>query len=288
MGSLRSGLVLVATVLGVASTVSLGRWQLSRANQKIAIHETMMARQALQPLDNAALPCLDADWALAEQRPVHLRGTWLPQHTVYLDNRAMDGRAGFVVLTPLRLTAAMAPGTGQAPCEATTVLVQRGWVPRHMSDRTLLPALNMPSGEVVLPGRVVAAPSKMMALGADAEPAGRIRQNVDLAELSLQWGLRLRPGSIQQLKPEVLAQAGGDQASASASPSASAGQMATAAPLPGQDADGLLRHWWQPSADVGKHQAYAAQWFAMAAVMAALYLWFQWLKPLRARGLRSA
>jgi surfeit locus 1 family protein len=284
MGSLRSALVLVATVLGVASTVSLGRWQLSRAHQKIAIHETMMARQALQPLGNPALPCQEADWAQAEQRPVQLRGTWLPQHTVYLDNRAMDGRAGFVVLTPLRLNAAMGLGSDQAPCEATTVLVQRGWVPRHMSDRTLLPALNTPSGEVVLPGRVVAAPSKMMALGADAEPAGRIRQNVDLAELSLQWGLRLRPGSIQQLKPEVPAMMASDPRASAAT----AASPAIAAPLPGQDADGLLRHWWQPSADVGKHQAYAAQWFAMAAVMVALYLWFQWLKPLRARGLRSA
>jgi surfeit locus 1 family protein len=196
----------------------------------------------------------------------------------------MDGRAGFVVLTPLRLEANAEISSGQAPCPAQAVLVQRGWVPRHMSDRTLLPALNTPSGEVVLPGRLVAAPSKMMALGADAEPAGRIRQNVDLAELSLQWGLRLRPGSIQQLKPEVPAMMASDPRASAAT----AASPAIAAPLPGQDADGLLRHWWQPSADVGKHQAYAAQWFAMAAVMAALYLWFQWLKPLRARGLRSA
>jgi surfeit locus 1 family protein len=277
MGSLRSALVLLATVVGVSATVSLGRWQLNRADQKIAIHETMMSRQTLPPLGNAALPCSAADWAQAEQRPVQLHGTWLPQHTVYLDNRSMDGRAGFVVLTPLRLEATSGPGAGQATCGASTVLVQRGWVPRHMSDRTLLPEINAPGGSIDLQGRLAAAPSKMMALGVSAEPEGRIRQNVDLAELSLQWGLSLRPGSIQQLKPEAVGV-----------PVPVAGPQVGATPLPGQDADGLLRHWWQPSADVGKHQAYAAQWFAMAAVMVALFLWFQWLKPLRARGLRSA
>lgn len=274
MGSLRSGLVLLATVLGVSATVSLGRWQWSRADQKIAIHETMMARQTLAPLSNAALPCEAATWAQAEQRPVHLRGTWLAQHTVYLDNRAMDGRAGFVVLTPLRL-ADEAGHKAPMGCAAKTVLVQRGWVPRHMSERSLVPELNTSSEEVVVLGRLVAAPSKMMALGEATEPAGRIRQNVDLGELSTQWGLSLRPGSIQQLKPEFVL-----VSSAGVSPRG-------AMPLPGQDADGLLRHWWQPSADVGKHQAYAAQWFAMAAVMVALFLWFQWFAPLRVRGFRS-
>lgn len=279
MGSMRSGQVLLATVLGVAATVSLGRWQLGRADQKIAIHKAMMARQTLAPLSNADLPCTAADWLLAEQRPVRLHGTWMAQHTVYLDNRAMDGRAGFVVLTPLRLASAPAQGTGQPACAANTVLVQRGWAPRHMSDRSQVPELQTPSGEVVLSGRLVTAPSKLMELGASSEPSGRIRQNVDLAELSSQWSLAFRPGSIQQLTPEGMALDGG---------AAHAVAAATKAPLPGQDADGLLRHWWQPSADVGKHQAYAAQWFAMAAVMVALYLWFQWLKPLRARGPRSA
>lgn len=283
MRSMGAGVVLLATVLGITATVSLGRWQLRRADQKIAIHEAMMARQTLPPLGHADLPCAAADWALAEQRPVRLQGTWLPQHTVYLDNRSMDGRAGFVVLTPLRLSADATPGARRSICGENTVLVQRGWVPRHMSDRTLLPDVGTPPGEVTLSGRLVAAPSKLMELGASSDRAGRIRQNVDVAELRTQWGLALRPGSIQQLKPELTV-AGSGLASAHGKE----GAQGAAPPLPGQDADGLLRHWWQPSADVGKHQAYAAQWFAMAAVMAALYLWFQWLKPWRARGLRSA
>jgi surfeit locus 1 family protein len=32
-----------------------------------------------------------------------LQGRWLPQHSVYLDNRQMKGKPGFYVLTPLVL-----------------------------------------------------------------------------------------------------------------------------------------------------------------------------------------
>jgi surfeit locus 1 family protein len=275
MSKMRSVVVLFATVLGVAATTSLGFWQLRRADQKIAIHETMMARQDLPPLGNGALPCDAHDWLQAEQRHVALRGAWLAQHTIFLDNRSMDGRAGFLVLTPLKL-ALDGDASGHGRCASQAVLVQRGWVPRDLLDRTKLPDVQTPTGVIELVGRLVPAPSKLMDLGAGAEPAGRLRQNVDVSDLSREWGLALRPGSIQHLQPLVAAGAG----HAASSPAPIGG-------IPGVDVDGLLRHWWQPSAEVGKHQAYAAQWFAMAAVMAALYVWFQWLKPLRARGSRS-
>jgi surfeit locus 1 family protein len=275
MSRLRSVVVVVATVVGVVATSSLGFWQLRRADQKIAIHQTMMARQHLPPLGNEALPCEAAGWLQAEQRHVALRGAWLSQYTIFLDNRSMDGRAGFLVLTPLKLApAGDAPGLDR--CGSQTVLVQRGWVPRDMLDRTKLPDVPTATGEIELMGRLVPPPSKLMDLGPGAQPAGLVRQNVDVSDLSREWGLTLRPGSIQQLQPLAAAGAG-----------TRASSVAPIGAIPGVDVDGLLRHWWQPSAEVGKHQAYAAQWFAMAAVMAALYVWFQWLKPLRARGSRS-
>jgi surfeit locus 1 family protein len=45
----------------------------------------------------------------------------------------------------------------------------------------------------------------------------------------------------------------------------------------------LLRDWPAPASDVGKHHAYAAQWFAMAALITGLYVWFQLVSPLRQR-----
>ncbi len=243
MPTMRSWWVLLATLVGVGVTASAGRWQLSRADQKLSLHETMLARQQLAPLDNLALPCDSASWAATEQRPVRLSGLWQPQHTLFLDNRAMSGRAGRVVLTPLLLQ------PSPLGCAAQVVLVQRGWVPLDQVDRSRVPEVPTPTGLVTLEGRLVAAPSRLMELGdAATDSPGVIRQNVSLPALSTQWQQALRPGSIQQTGPSP---------------------------------EGLVRDWWQPSADVVKHQAYAAQWFAMAAIMAGLYVWFQWLKPRR-------
>ncbi len=47
--------------------------------------------------------------------------------------------------------------------------------------------------------------------------------------------------------------------------------------------DGLLRHWPAPAADVQKHHGYAFQWFALSALVIALYVWFQLIRPARRR-----
>ncbi|HIV69725.1 MAG TPA: SURF1 family protein [Candidatus Aquabacterium excrementipullorum] len=251
MRASRPLIVLLATLIGVGATVSLGQWQLRRAALKQSLHDTMEAHGTLPALDNAALPCDAAAWSSQLQRRVALRGRWLNERTVWLENRAMAGRAGLLVLTPLALEMPMVSG---GHC-AATVLVQRGWVPRDPYDRTRVPPPPAASGAVLFQGRLVEAPSSLLELGAPASaPAGAVRQNIDLAALAREWGTPLRPGSIQQEGDEVPAPPGGT---------------------------GLLREWWRPALDVGRHQAYAAQWFAMAAVMVVLYVWFQWIRPRR-------
>lgn len=242
--------VMLATVVGMGITVSLGVWQLDRADQKQRLHDTMVARQHLPALDHTSLPCTASDWQHAEQRHAVLQGHWLVGHTLYLSNRSMQGRAGFVVLTPLRLL----PSPG-GTCAAQVVLVQRGWVPRDLVDPARVPAWQDTSAVVQVPVRLAPSPSRMLELGSTQGPeVGRVRQNVSLSELSREWGVSLRPGSAQQWQAEV--------------------------PAPVK-APELARQWWQPEAEVGKHQAYAAQWFAMALIMAMLYGWFQWWRPRR-------
>ena len=48
---------------------------------------------------------------------------------------------------------------------------------------------------------------------------------------------------------------------------------------PGLAADGLLRHWPAPAADVQKHYGYAFQWFAIAAGIVFLYVWHRFIRP---------
>ena len=233
--------VTLAALVGVAITASLGRWQLGRAAEKLAYEQTLTSRAALPALDGASLAKADAAGAAEDlrHRTVELEGLWLPEHTIYLDNRQMQGRPGFFVITPLQLR-----GT------SAVVLVQRGWVPRDAAQRERLPPLHSPAGLQTLSGRLVSAPSRVYELGS-APPAGVIRQNADLPALQAETGLPLLPLVLLQTE---------------------AG--------PGEEA-GLARHWPAPAVDIHKHYGYAFQWFALAALILGLYVWFQVLAPRR-------
>ena len=144
--------VTLAALVGVAITASLGRWQLGRAAEKLAYEQTLTSRAALPALHGASLAKADAAGAAEDlrHRTVELEGLWLPEHTIYLDNRQMQGRPGFFVITPLQLR-----GT------SAVVLVQRGWVPRNFQDRTQVPDVVTPAGTVQVRGRVAAPPSRL-------------------------------------------------------------------------------------------------------------------------------
>ena len=232
----RAVATLLATLAGVALAARLGVWQLDRADQKIALQTSLEARSREPALDAASLARSPRAAEAQHHRRVGLSGRWLAERTVFLDNRQMDGKVGFFVVTPLALT----PGSG-------VVLVQRGWVPRHFTSRTELPALATPGGIVAVDGIVAPAPSRLFEFAEAA--SGPIRQNLDIASFAHDTGLDLLPLSVLQLD------------------------------APGAPADGLLRHWPAPAADVQKHYGYAFQWFALAAGVAFLYVWHRFIRP---------
>lgn len=183
----RRTVVIVAALIGVALTFSLGRWQLGRAQQKIALQAALSERERLPALDGRSLTGeLNAEQrgALLD-RSVTLRGQWLPERSVFLDNRPMQGKTGFYVLTPLRLVGSNA-----------VVLVQRGWAPRNFAQREALPAVQTPAGEVQVSGRVAERAPAVYALG--QEPGGAIRQNLDLDAFRVETGLSLAPLIVVQ------------------------------------------------------------------------------------------
>jgi cytochrome oxidase assembly protein ShyY1 len=154
----RFALVTLATLLTLAATASLGRWQLSRAAQKIALQADIEAQKLQPPLDQDEFLAL-GDPAPVLHRPVRLRGLWLGPQTVYLDNRQMHGLTGFYVLTPFALEGS-----------ERTVLVQRGWIPRNFTDRAQLAPVETPSGLVEITALVAPPPGRLLDLG-KAEPA---------------------------------------------------------------------------------------------------------------------
>lgn len=235
----RGAVVLVAALATAAGTARLGLWQLDRAAEKQALHDARQRQRALPPLNAAELARRPDEVPAQLHRSVDLQGTWLAAHTVYLENRQMNGRPGFFAVTPLRLD------------DGSAVLVQRGWLPRDPMDRTRIVAAPPAPGRVAILGRIAPAPGRLYEFEAGA--SGPIRQNLDLDAYARETGLLLRPLTVVQEDGQ-----------------------------PPPD-DGLLRQWPRPAAGVHKHYGYAFQWFALSALILGLYVWFQLIRPRRAR-----
>ena len=183
----RFWVVTVAALLTAALTFSLGQWQLGRAAQKMALQASLDQKKMLPPWVNAVLLAKN-DAALQVDRRIELTGRWLTRQTLYLDNRPMNAKPGFWVMTPLRLTGS-----------EKVVLVQRGWIPRNFEDRTAIAPIETPEETVTLMGRMSPAPAKLYAFkGADA---GSIRQNLEIAAFAAETGLPLLPVLVIQIDP---------------------------------------------------------------------------------------
>ena len=223
----------LATVMGVSAGIALGTWQLARGSQKNALHAAMAGRKGLPALDGRALAGVTNEAGVL-WRPVRLQGRWVAGQTVFLDNRQMQGKVGFDVLTPL-----------QIDDSAAAVMVQRGWVQRNFLDRTRLPEFDTPAGAVQLRGLIVPPPPRLYAFA--GTESGVIRQNLDLAEFRARSGLPVLTSlSVQQTGPA---------------------------------SEGLLRDWTEPGSGVERNYGYAFQWFALAVLIAILYVWFQFIVP---------
>ena len=241
----RFWLLTFATVLGIGVTASLGVWQLGRAQEKEALQLAMDNQSGLPTLTGQNL-LASADVMTTVHRQAVLTGTWLPQYTVFLDNRQMDAKPGLFVLTPFEL----ADQTGSVK---KVILVQRGWVARHFLDRTIVSEVPTATGAVQIEGRMAPPPSKLYAFkGPDV---GLIRQNIDLPEFAQQTQREFLGVSLLQTDPAA---------------------ASTVAPAV---AEGLLRHWQRPNNGVEKHYGYMVQWWALSALIAILYVWFQIVRP---------
>ncbi len=182
--SFRFWLITLATLLGVGTTLALGHWQYGRG-VTMQEQDAALARQGrLAPMSNAGLLALSVP-AQAVHRSTRLRGHWLGQRTVFLDNRPMNGKAGLIVLTPLRLEGS-----------ASVVMVQRGWAQRNFLNRSALPPVASPLELVEIEGRIAPWPSKLYEL--DGSGSGAIRQNLDWAQFRAESGLPTLEVTIKQ------------------------------------------------------------------------------------------
>jgi surfeit locus 1 family protein len=117
-----------------------------------------------------------------------------------------------------------------------TVLVNRGWVaaPAHREN---LPKLITPSGTQLVEGRVLDHFPRAYE-PEPAKPEGRVWQNIEVTTFAAWSGLKLEPYVIEQHSPL---------------------------------ADGLARNWPAPDSGAEQNEAYALQWYSLAALSVILF-----------------
>lgn len=269
----------VATVVLVALGILLGNWQVRRAAEKTALQTRLAERAALAPLVLDGAP---VDPAAIEYRRVVVTGEFVPNWPLYLGNRPLDGRFGFIVLMPFKIA-----GSDKV------VLVARGWAPRDPGAQDRVPAVPAPAGRTTIEGLAVLHPARVMALGTEAPPRpGAVVQNLDTAAFARASGMDVLPVLVEQTGADAVAAAGagadataaasaladgGAGAGAGALADAAAGAAAAAAVPAARTATGLppaaapvaaplVRKWPAPAVDVDRNRGYAFQWYALAAM----------------------
>ena len=161
----------------IALTVCLGRWQLHRAEEKEARQSLFDARM-LEPPMRLTGPVPSAEPLVF--RHVHAEGDWLADRQIYIDNQVQGGRAGFAVVTPLRLRG-----------NTAVVLVNRGWTPRG-PEYPRAPHVEVPPGPAMVEGLAVTPPARFLELS-NQTVAGDVWQNLSIERFRASSKLELLP-----------------------------------------------------------------------------------------------
>jgi|SRR5687767_267509 surfeit locus 1 family protein len=140
-----------------AAGIALGNWQARRADEKRALG--------------------------ANVQRIAVHGEFLAERTVLLDNKVRGQRAGYEVVTPMRLA------------EGIHVLVNRGWI-EAPPRREQLPEVVTPRGRIRVEGLMLERLPQPWQLGGPAK--GPVRQSLDLKQFAVETGLPLQAFVIEQ------------------------------------------------------------------------------------------
>lgn len=206
----------------------LGVWQLGRADEKQILLDQVQDRAQQNPVDLASIVGI-VDAANTQNyrfNSVVVTGRYAPGNSVYIDNKVVNSKVGYTVLTPLQVV-----GT------PWWIMVDRGWLSAGL-DRANLPPFKTDRSVHQLSGRLNLLPPKPPLWDDDYPVAnGALWQYFSIAEYTAQTQLQLLP-MVLELAPETTAEADPQ----------------------------LIRRWARINDQwVAKHHGYAVQWFAMAA-----------------------
>lgn len=191
----------VTTVALVVLGILLGNWQTRRAEEKLGVAARLAQRSAAPAVvlgGGGGVQEFDRVGTSAVRRPAHptdleyrrvrVTGQWVAGWPLFLDNRPLNGRAGFVLAMPFKIAGS-----------DSHVLVLRGWLPRDAQDYARVPGFATPPGTVTIEGVATLSAGHLMQLGSAGElkPGMRV-QNLELDAVVRASGLALQPFFLQQ------------------------------------------------------------------------------------------
>lgn len=174
----------LATLILLPVLLRLGFWQMDRAQEKREIERRYAEQQARPAVE---LFRLDPTGEI-EYRRVRISGQFDDDRQILLDNQVHQKRAGYHVLTPLKL--------GESERH---ILVNRGWVDGGL-QRDSLPGFATPQHEVELTGRLKQPSEPGLKLGEQSYTDRQwplVVQWLDVQELEEQTGYKLYPYIMQ-------------------------------------------------------------------------------------------
>ena len=172
----------VAAIFFIVITVMLGNWQLSRAQEKEE-RQAQLNQLSQQPV--ISIPTSPIRLEDYQFRKVEVHGTYVPTHTIYLDNKIKKGRAGYQIITPVRL--------GESSMH---VLINRGWVVAGRT-RSDLPDIPTPTDKVTISGIVESPTMRTLELSTETV-SGQVWENLHLDRYRKATGLTLQPLVVLQ------------------------------------------------------------------------------------------
>lgn len=179
-------LPLIAYLIVLTLLMSLGLWQLDRAEKK---QERLIQLSSAKQMKSLIL---DDNFSLASTdvlfREVTLSGIFDDSHQFLIDNQIRNNQVGYFVLTPFMMTG-----------QQKAVLINRGWI-KAKSLRTQLPDVSMSQRKAIITGTLNHFPSVAIHLkGAEIPTATNpgVVQVVDVSLLSDKINIPLHDFQVQ-------------------------------------------------------------------------------------------
>ena len=234
----------LVTLILVPFLISLGLWQLDRADEKRIIDQGIQHAIAKMPLklNEIKLEREETTEILLQEvyRPATIRGTYDSDNQFLLDNRTHLGKPGYHVLTPFKFDSTF---DSDKKGSRKAVLINRGWI-TYNGTRDNIPSIDVENNDREILGQIKQVTEAIVLNDADKNAGQnsnnpKLIQSIEIAELNKELDYELLPIIIELNK---------------------------------QVKDGFIREWQPYYGSIDKHNAYALQWFAMAAILLFLFI----------------